>query len=216
MKNLIIYGGTFDPVHQGHINTALAVQTHFHFDCFYFLPCRIPLLKDDAHASAEHRLAMLRLALAELPSNLNFQIDCTEIERETPSYMVTTLAQLRQKLGGELPITLLLGQDTFHQLPAWHQWEKLLDLCNLLIIRRPSVPAQLSNALQSLLQHHETKESGLLLTKKAGVIQQFDAGQYAISSTQIRKQLHQGDQISNDILPASVMAYINRQGLYRQ
>ncbi|RJT48387.1 nicotinate-nucleotide adenylyltransferase [Legionella taurinensis] len=215
LNNLILYGGTFDPVHQGHMNTALAVQNHFHFDCFSFLPCRIPLLKEEAHASGEQRVAMLTLALAELPATLNFKIDCTEIERDSPSYMVTTLSQLREKRGDEFPITLLLGQDTFYQLPAWHQWEKLLGLCNLLVIKRPSVVVQPPKALQLLLRHHENQQEGLLLTEKAGVIQQFNAGQYPISSTEIRRRLREGESISSGMLPISVMEYINAHGLYR-
>ncbi|KTD52394.1 nicotinate-nucleotide adenylyltransferase [Legionella rubrilucens] len=215
MNNLILYGGTFDPVHKGHMNTALAVQNHFHFDCFSFLPCRIPLLKEEAHASGEQRVAMLTLALSELPATLNFQIDCTEIERDSPSYMVTTLNHLREKRGCELPVTLLLGQDTFYQLPAWHQWERLLELCNLLVIKRPSVVGNPPNVVQWLLQRHENEEDGLLLTEKAGVIQQFNAGQYPISSTQIRRKLREGEPISSDILPVSVMKYINAHGLYR-
>lgn len=172
-------------------------------------------MKEEAHASGEQRVAMLTLALSELPATLNFQIDCTEIERDSPSYMVTTLNHLREKRGCELPVTLLLGQDTFYQLPAWHQWERLLELCNLLVIKRPSVVGNPPNAVQWLLQRHENEEDGLLLTEKAGVIQQFNAGQYPISSTQIRRKLREGEPISSDILPVSVMEYINAHGLYR-
>lgn len=215
LNNLIVYGGTFDPIHMGHINTALAVQAHFHFDCFRFLPCKIPLLKDKAHATTEQRVTMLKLALADLPPAQRFEIDSSEINRESPSYMVTTLLQLREKLGNELPITLLLGQDTFYQLPAWHQWQRLLELSNLLVIKRPNPTLPLPSELQSLLRNHETQDEGLILTQPAGLILQFNAGLYPISSTQIRKELQRGLAINQDTLPASVMNYIALHHLYQ-
>lgn len=228
MHNIVIYGGTFDPVHNGHINTAINVQKQFHFEKFIFLPCKRPLLKKDALASEEQRVAMLRLALGEQNKSYHFTIDSAEIDRVSPSYMVHTLEDFRQFYGKEVSITLLLGADTFLQLPQWYEWQKILVLANLLVIERPGVNSFLSHreintlpyhleklpsSLAQLLTTHWADNPKALLKSPHGLIYCFNAGNFPISSTWCRQQLQAGNLIKNYI-PNAVMNYIKQYKLY--
>ncbi|KTC78280.1 nicotinate-nucleotide adenylyltransferase [Legionella brunensis] len=213
MHNLIIYGGTFDPIHKGHLNTAINVQNHFNFDQFIFLPCKIPVHKNDAIATTKQRIEMLKLALKNL--NKNFTIDLYEINRESPSYMVDTLEYFRHQLGANAAITLLLGADSFLQLPEWHQWERLLTLGNLLVMKRASTDdTRVPAALKKLLISHETDNSNTILNNPSGFIYRFDAGNFDVSSTWIRQRLAENKEITN-YLPQEVLQYIKQNNLYK-
>lgn len=210
LQHLLIFGGSFDPPHYGHIKTAQAIQNHFHFDRFVFLPCKTPLLKNTTIASAAQRLTMLRRALPN-----TFQIDCRELQRNTPSYTVETLQSIREEVGTVLPITLLLGEDAFAQLPAWHHWETLLSLAHLLVIKRKGAHSIKDNrVLQDTLHQHEVFEKKALLTRPSGCIFRFDAGNYPISSTEVRAKLIANECV-NEALPPDVYTYIQQEGLYR-
>ena len=210
-QNRIIYGGSFDPPHYGHLNTALAVQNSMHFERFIFLPCKIPVLKAATVASSEQRISMLKLALASYPE---FVIDTREISRKTPSYMVETLQSFRAELGEDAAITLLIGMDTFIELPQWHSWEQILHLSNLLVIKRAQINEhELPDVLKSLLFVHETVDKSALLTNPSGKIYRFDAGQYAISSSLLRLHIQAGNSVE-PFLPADVLQYIKDEGLY--
>ncbi len=174
MNNIIIYGGTFDPLHNGHLNTALAVQAQFHFERFIFLPCKTPLIKKAASASSEQRVHMLQLALQNIPE---FSIDNREIIRDTPSYMVDTLKSFRKELGESISITLCLGMDAFIQLPKWHSWQEIISLSNLLILKRAEIKDDTIEAsLENLLKNHEVFNKTYLLTQPHGAIYRIDAG----------------------------------------
>ncbi|WP_165474692.1 nicotinate-nucleotide adenylyltransferase [Legionella nagasakiensis] len=212
MRHLIIYGGSFDPPHNGHLKTAIAVQNEFHFDRFLFLPCKIPVLKEVTMASCAQRISMLRLAL--LPYR-KFDVDTREIERHAPSYMVNTLESFRQEVGEKTPITLLMGLDAFLHLPKWHQWRQLLELSHILVIERPGTnPLNIPQSLKTLLSHRETTEKNSLLTEANGKIVRYDAGQYDISSSWLRQQIKTGMDVHH-YLPPAVYHYIKEQGLYQ-
>lgn len=215
MKHLLVFGGTFDPVHWGHIRVAQTVQAHWHFDQFLFLPCKIPVLKTPAQASAQHRANMLQIMLKDQPASFYFSLDCREIERPEPSYMLTTLRELRQTHGKALPITILIGYDSFCELPKWHRWRDLLSLANILVIQRDAFQSdQLSDTLNTYLQTHLVYTPDALLTTSHGCIMMFDAGNYDISSTHIRNCLLI-QQNCDDKVPKVVMDYIVKHQLYR-
>lgn len=212
MKNILIYGGTFDPPHNGHLNTALAVQNRLHFNRFVFLPCKTPVLKKASLASGKERVAMLKLALEDY---LAFEIDLREMTRDTPSFMVDTLASYRQELGHHAKITLCLGTDAFMQLPQWHSWQKILELSHLLVIKRPERKEQcMPDVIKKLLLTHETFDPDTLLTSPCGKIYRFDAGEYPISSTWLRSQIQAGHKVDK-FLPAKVYQYIKTMGIYK-
>lgn len=213
MRNLLIYGGTFDPVHLGHVNTAIQVQNYFHFDHVVFLPCKTPLLKNSSKASTNHRIAMLELALSSFNSKNQFSIDLCEIERNTPSYMVDSLLHFRQRYGDKIALVLLMGIDVFQQLPQWHNWSSLLTLANILVIKRSGYELQQNNVLKALLQKHEAIDSQAITSQPHGLIYQFNAGSYNFSSSWIREQLTQGKNVAN-YLPHLVLQYIQENKLY--
>jgi nicotinate-nucleotide adenylyltransferase len=211
LDNLLIFGGTFDPVHNGHIKTAITVQDNFHFDHFVFLPCKIPVLKNDSVATPEQRLSMLTLALNEHP-DYHFEIDAREMTRSTPSYMVTTLEDYRHEKGGSVSITLLMGADAFEQLHRWYKWERLLQLANILVIERPGlqdIPPILTNTLIK----HETTDKAAMINSTNGLIYRFNAGLYNESSTAIRQQLSENQSWPLS-MPKSVVDYISKNNVY--
>lgn len=215
MDNLLLFGGTFDPVHAGHINTARAIQQFFKFDQFAFLPCKIPVV--DKHVlttSSQHRLTMLNLALAEQAKHYHFYVDRHEMNRNSPSYMVTTLNEFRKEFGGDRSITLLLGLDAFCQLSQWYQWQQLIKLANLLIINRKGYDEkQIPEDVKELLLAHETANPKALLTTPHGLIARFNAGDYAISSTTVRDKL-KAKKLPRNFLSKSVCNYIIENKLY--
>ena len=211
MQNLILFGGSFDPVHYGHLRTALAVQQHFHFQRFVFLPCKSPVLKAITKASSQQRVDMLNLAIKPYH---DFSIDLREIQRDGPSYMVDTLASFRQELGNATSITLLLGRDAYFQLPKWHKWEMLLQLSNLLIMERPESKSNLPKDLTVLEKQHLTYNETELFDIPCGKILHYHAGIYEISSTWIREQLKKGADVG-EYLPPSIYQYIKDQELYQ-
>jgi len=210
VNNIIIFGGSFDPPHNGHLNTALAVQKSFHFDHFIFLPCKQPILKDATLASAQQRVTLLELALADHPE---FKIDTREINRESPSYMVTTLTDLRKELGNNTAITILIGLDAFLQLPQWHEWEKILTLANLLVIDRPGSNYKLPPILKNLLLTNEIFDKKRLLTQSCGAIYRYNAGQYPISSSWLRKEIKEGRTIK-PYVPTRVFEFLQTNNIY--
>lgn len=210
LKNLILFGGTFDPVHCGHLNIAIKVQQAFHFEQFNFLPCKLPVLKNASSASAADRVAMLSLAIENYKQDAAFFIDEREINRKTPSYMIYTLEDIRKEYKDSLALTLMLGADAFMHLPQWYQWQKIITLANLLIIaREPTMP--LDATLISLLEKHETQEKKYLLKASHGYIYRFDAGNYPISSTLIRHHIASHKALD---LPKKVEDYIFKNHLY--
>lgn len=212
-KNLIIFGGTFDPVHIGHLQIAHQVQKKFGFDRFVFLPCKMPVLKNPSVASPKQRIEMLQLALKNQPSP--FIIDTSEINRETPSYMVETLTAFRERYTEGTAISLLLGVDTFLQLPQWYQWKKVLQLANLCVVNRPSTQpiGQWPSVIQKVLAQHETQQPKTLLSTSQGLIYRYNAGFFPISSTWIRHEFSDG-RMPEAVLPAGLLDYIAREKLY--
>ncbi len=211
MHSIAILGGTFDPVHNGHIQTSLAIQSNFNFDTYYFLPCKIPSIKPPTCANTQQRIEMLQLAIKNHP---DFKLDLREIKRDSPSYMVETLASFREEKK-HAAITLIMGYDAFLSLPQWHQWERIIELANLLVINRTQFSDySIPEAIKKLLIEHKTENKTELLDKPAGAIYLFDAGNYEISSTHIRKELKKNKSVETK-LPKEVYEYIKRQALYR-
>ena len=211
MRSIAIFGGTFDPVHNGHILTSLAIQAYFNFDSFYFIPCKTPTLKPATLANNQQRIEMLRLAIK---NHEEFNIDLREVNRDSPSYMVETLESLRKEHTND-SITLIMGYDAFLTLPQWYQWEKIIGLANLLIINREQFSTNpIPKSIEKLLNRHKSETKTDLLTKKYGNIHFFDAGNYDISSTSIREALKNKELKTNNV-PKEVCEYIKQWGLYQ-
>ncbi|KTD41547.1 nicotinate-nucleotide adenylyltransferase [Legionella parisiensis] len=211
MHSIAIFGGTFDPIHNGHLQASKFIQTHIKFDSYIFLPCKTPAIKPPTLANNEQRVDMLKLAIKEIP---DFKLDLREIKRDTPSYMVETLGSFRLEYP-QSSITLIIGYDAFLSLPRWHQWEKIITLANLLIINRNEFIRQaIPEIMQEFLEKYQTKSKVKLLNTQAGNVFLFDAGNYNISSTSIREEIQKGADVTNK-LPLTVYKYIKNQGLYQ-
>jgi nicotinate-nucleotide adenylyltransferase len=211
-----LLGGTFDPVHYGHLELAREVQAALGFAALRLVPAGDPPHRSAPVASAEHRLAMLELALADYPT---LALDAREIRRAGPSYTVTTLEELRAEVPSR-PLALVVGADAFLGLPTWHRWQSLFDLAHVVVAARPEVP--LAEALPPSLATHWTRrlraDASVLAASPAGAIVIQRTTPHAISASAIRRDLargHEGHAAVRGLLPASVLAYIDRNQLYR-
>jgi len=205
-----IYGGTFDPVHFGHLRPALEVQEALGLKEVRFVPAGQPPHRDMPYATAAQRLAMLRAAIDDQPG---FVVDEREVQRAGPSYMVDTLASLRAELGAQ-PLCLILGYDAFLGLASWHQWPRLLELAHLVITHRPGWNNDdLDAVLQDLITQH-AKTAAQLSQTPAGGVTLVEVTQLDISATRIREQLRAGQDIRY-LLPEVVYEMIREQNLYR-
>lgn len=211
MHHLAIFGGTFDPIHNGHLQTSLSIQAYFKFESYIFLPCKIPIIKPEALATDQQRIKMIELAIKKYP---DFKLDLREIERNSPSYMVDTLNSYILEFP-EASITLIIGYDAFISLPHWHQWHKLIILANILVINRNEFATHpMPEVMHEFLAKYQEKEKSKFLNEKAGTIFLFDAGHYEISSTAMRKEIKKKKDISLQ-LPEDVYKYIKDEGLYQ-
>jgi nicotinate-nucleotide adenylyltransferase len=128
-----VYGGTFNPVHYGHLRTALEVKELFELEQLRLIPCRVPPHRDEPEVPAHIRLQMLEAAVSGTPG---FSVDRRELDRAGPSYMVDTLHSLRSEIGN-MPLLLFIGADAFGGLERWHQWQRLFDYAHIVVMTRP-------------------------------------------------------------------------------
>jgi len=207
----LILGGTFDPVHFGHLRAAAELYEQLQLDDFRMLPAGQPPHRGRTQASAFDRLHMLQLALQEHPG---IRLDDCEIRRDGPSYMVDTLTQIRASIGAQRPLLLALGQDAANMLDQWHCWQQLPQLAHLVIMTRPDNAPGYRGELAASLQPRIIDRIEPLWQAPAGHVLHLHITELAISSTDIRQQIETGRDPAF-LLPASVLAYIREQGLYR-
>jgi len=204
-----IFGGTFDPVHFGHLRAAEEARELLSLDRMRLMPAGQPPHRNETFAAAEHRLAMLHRALAGYPE---LQADDREIRREGYSYMVETLAEIRSE-EGDAPVLLMLGQDVANTLDAWHEWKRLFGLAHLVVMRRPESRHVYSGELFREIQSRLTTEPRRLRDVPNGLVVQLEVTQLAISSTDIRQRVAAGKSV-RFLLPDSVIDYIGAHRLY--
>ncbi len=204
-----ILGGTFDPIHYGHLRSALEISEQLELSAMRFIPCGTPVHRQMPKADARHRLAMIQQAIA---GQAGFIADARELARPGPSYTVDTLLSLRAELGA-IPFCLVLGTDAFMQLPHWHRWEMLLYLTHLIVLQRPDNPLQLPADFNHWMQPAITTDYRALQHQTAGLILFQSMTQLAISATQIRTLIAAGHS-PRYLLPDAVWAYIREHQLY--
>jgi nicotinate-nucleotide adenylyltransferase len=206
-----IYGGTFDPIHYGHLRTALEVKEAVGLDEVRFIPSQIPPHRGRPGATPEQRLALLEAALHD--TEPGFRIDTRELERPGPSYMVDTLASIRAEIGTE-PLCLIVGLDAFLGLHRWHRWRELFELAHLLVMRRPGPSPEVPEELQAPLRERTADTAALLRTSPAGFIHFVPVTQLDISATRIREAIASGLS-PRYLTPDPVLRLIRRLNLYR-
>jgi nicotinate-nucleotide adenylyltransferase len=201
-----ILGGSFDPIHHGHLRLAEEAIQRLQLARVLLIPAR-PWQRETA-ASAEQRYAMVELACRGQDQLIPERL---EIDRLEPSYTVDTLRRLRQRLGDKVPLWLIVGADAFLRLSSWHNWTALETLCHLAVVPRPgvnieqSLPTSLQAWWKQRDQHTERPSGGLVL---------LDAPQLEISATAIRKQIKES-RSPRYLLPDQVLDYIDHVGLYK-
>lgn len=209
-KTIALFGGTFDPIHLGHLSVAKTIQAQFHFSSFLFLPAHVPVHKQ-AEASISQRLDMMKLALDAVPIE-HANLCLLEVNRTAPSYTIDTLREFRH-LYPDTSISLILGWDSFLNLPEWYQFEELLSFCHFLVINRPRVVGQLNDRLHSLTQMHQTDDFSKLQSTPCESIYFFNAGLHEICSSEIRDQVRNHHSLDG-LVPKAVETYIQQNQLY--
>lgn len=207
-----LFGGTFDPIHFGHLRLAQEALDHLGLSTIRWIPAGQPPHRAAPRVTPQHRLEMARIALADNPA---FTVDGAEVDAPVASYTVHTLERLRGELGEQRPLVLLLGADAFAKLTTWHRWLDILQLAHIGVAHRPGFPISSDNLpseLSALFRQRSHNPSGLQ-HRPAGLISTFAMTQLDISATQIRKLLSNG-RPARYLLPNAVLDYIARNHLY--
>ncbi|MFA6052550.1 MAG: nicotinate-nucleotide adenylyltransferase [Methylobacter sp.] len=205
-----ILGGTFDPIHYGHLRSALEVKDIFGLTEVRLIPCANPPHREQPAVTAEMRLQMLELAIKNQPG---LKIDTRELDRydqhQAPSYMVDTLKSLRQEFPTE-PLLLFIGSDAFKHLTGWHQWQQLFDYAHIVVMTRPGFETQ---ELDGFFKARLAKDKNELAQDAAGKLCFQQITQLDISATAIRDIITR-KQNPGFLLPDAVIEYIKQHKLY--
>lgn len=207
----LVYGGTFDPVHRGHL--AIAQSARDALDCtVHLMPAGDPPHRATPGAGAEDRAKMIALAIDGIPG---LTLDRSELDRDGRSYTVDTLAGLRHVLGPETPLAWLVGADSLLCLSGWHRWEALFDLAHLVVAERPgsALDDALPMDLAAALRHRWTVDPADLRRAPAGRVLRLHQPLSRISATGARARLADGRSTMHE-LPVAVAAFIHEKGLY--
>ena len=208
-RRIGVFGGTFDPVHYGHLCMARELKRHFQLDEMRLVPCHIPPHRDTPIATPEQRLAMLRLAVAE---SEELTIDTLELENSEPSYSLHTLQMLRSQLGGDVSLALAIGMDSLASLNSWFEWRRLLEFGHLIVAARPGWQCPSAGELgEYIAQHLGTVDD--VQQSSHGKIVVVELSLLPVSATQIRAAIGQGEEIK-ELVPEPVRRYIREHSLY--
>ncbi len=209
-RKIGIFGGTFDPIHIGHLRLALELKEQLGLDEMRLLPCHQPPHRDAPQVSSVQRVEMLRIALQDCPE---LQLDERELQRDKPSYTYDTLLELRAELGAEVSLVLCMGEDAFAGLPNWYCWQELIRLAHIVVIARPGWAIPESGDARDLLNKQQ-RELKSLDCEPAGSIVLQSPRLLPISATEIRQQIQAGTS-AQFLVPDAVWNYIKANQLYR-
>ncbi|MGH1485140.1 MAG: nicotinate-nucleotide adenylyltransferase [Cellvibrionaceae bacterium] len=202
-----LLGGTFDPVHLGHIQMALEAKQCLNLAEVRLMPCHQPPHREQPQLTSEQRVCLLQLAIEGIDG---LSIDDREMRREGPSYTVDTLKDLRKELGPDVSIVLLMGADAYASLTQWHRWQELLKLAHIGVFLRPGFVLPASGILSDLLNDSDVSD---IEKKVAGSVVALNQKQVDISATEIRRQLAAEEVPSQ--LAQNVYEYIINNQLYK-
>ncbi|MBI2313205.1 MAG: nicotinate-nucleotide adenylyltransferase [Betaproteobacteria bacterium] len=214
-RSIGLFGGTFDPIHFGHLRIAEEVADYLALAELRFIPAANPLLRQPPVAAPGHRLAMVRLAIE---GNPRFSVDERELRRHGPSYTVETLEELRKELGEQARLHLVIGADAFHGLAGWHRWERLFELAHVVIAARPGHGLDhggigLGEALGNEWRSRVRGAPEALRDSPAGAILCVPTSLLDISASRIRRLLARGESVRY-LLPGAVLDYIQANRIY--
>jgi nicotinate-nucleotide adenylyltransferase len=206
VQSIGILGGTFDPIHYGHLRPADAVRQRLGLAEVRLLPAGKPPHRGHPETSATHRLRMVELAVAEFPGLV---ADGCELKRPGPSYTVDTLRVLRDELGSQ-PLCLLMGSDAFIELESWHEWEQLPELAHLIVMERPGYVA---GTWPVWAEARRCRNEAAIHEKSAGCVHLVPVPQLDLSATRVRESLRLQQSVEK-MLPLAVIDYIHTHHLY--
>jgi nicotinate-nucleotide adenylyltransferase len=205
-----ILGGTFDPVHFGHLRAALEVFQDLDLAEVRLIPCHIPPHREPPSATPKQRLRMVRAAVAGVPG---LRVDDRELVRGGVSYSVDTLRGLRAELA-DTPLALILGSDAFCGLASWREWRELPRLCHFIVVQRPGWAPPAEGEAARLLHEGATEDPAAVRDPGAGRVLRWTVTQLEISASRIRAEVSAG-RSPRYLVPESVRRIIGEEGLYR-
>ena len=203
-----IFGGAFDPVHKGHVSSIIELKDKLDFSELKIIPCNIPAQKEKTIASNSERLEMLKLAFDEFD---NINIDSFELDKKGISYTVDTLEAITKKSKSGQHLTLIMGLDAFINLTSWKNYERILELSSILILRRPNYVLKKNYLAQ--FEHELTDDLEIFLNSKGKIIL-FTLTQLDISSSEIKKAI-KNNKSCDDYLDKKVLEFINDKSIYK-
>ncbi len=203
-----LFGGTFDPIHFGHLRPAIEVAEHYRLASLFVMPNHRPAHRGPTGANTQHRISMLEIAIDGVPL---LAIDTREAIRDKPTYTFDTLVELRYE-HPDATLLFFLGMDSFRRFDTWHKWEAILELTNLVVINRPG--ARHTTFSKDLLERQQKASGDKIVNGSTGVIETCDVTQLEISATDIRRRIA-SDQSVRFLLPDAVSEYIDAHNLYR-
>ncbi len=210
-----LFGGTFDPVHFGHLRLAEEAIGLLGLGGVRWIPAGQPPHRGKPQVTAGQRLDMVLRSTAE---NARFSVDASEVDAAAPSYTVHTLERLRRELGGEQALVLLVGADAFAGLSTWHRWRDIFTLAHVAVSHRPGFPVAVDRLPPELASEFNARRlpdaAGLGRAPSGGIVT-FTMTQLDISATQLRKLFADGKS-ARYLLPDSVLDYINLHQLYKR
>jgi len=212
MAKLIgILGGTFDPVHIGHLKLASEIYQSLNMDEIKFIPLHTPYHRDEPTASNEQRIKMLNLATED---KREFTVDAREISRRGTSYTIDTLISLREELIND-SLLLILGLDAFQKINIWYRWKELLEFCHIIIANRPGTNALLEEMdIEEFYSQHLINDTTSLKHTNRGKILKLELPLLEISSTRVRELIKQNENLQ-ELLPVKIIEYIQAEKLYQ-
>jgi nicotinate-nucleotide adenylyltransferase len=204
-----LLGGTFDPVHYGHLQPARLAKQQLDFDEFRLLPCHQPAHRDQPVASAPQRLRMLELALQEFPELI---LDNRELLRDGPSYSFDTLRSLHAEFP-EASFCWMLGLDAFCGFDQWHRWREVLELTHLLVVQRPGFMADFPDELADLVARHQISDAREMRRSTGGKVFMIELNAPDISSTHLRECMSRSEPVTG-LVPKPVEEWLNENPIY--
>ncbi|MEM8562541.1 MAG: nicotinate-nucleotide adenylyltransferase [Pseudomonadota bacterium] len=205
-----VFGGTFDPIHYGHLRSALELVERLALQQLRLMPCATPVHRDSPACGALHRAAMVELAVGD---EHKLVCDKRELNRPGSSYTIDSLIELRQELGSARSLSLVMGCDAVQGLTGWHRWDELLDWAHVIVIARPGWHLPTKGPVADWLQAFRIQDTQLLTENPRGGILIEELRPLAISSTEIRALLREGRSV-RFLLPQAVLDYIEEHQLY--
>ena len=210
-----IFGGTFDPIHYGHLRVAEEIVETVGLQKMYFVPAGMPRLRHSPVASPQHRVEIVRLAIQKNP---DFVLDEREIYRDGVSYSIDTVREFKQEFGEEIRLCFVLGADAFINLPEWNNWKELFNLCHFIVSTRPGYTLTLIKELLSKELREECSQRWVSNTESlkkdtSGLIFIASTTMLDISATSIRAHIAAGRSVRH-LVPSVTVNYISENKLY--